>query len=101
MPRFKSMTIARLLVGALAVSVLPALAGQLSFPNLNVRLLELGDKALRVGSDLSADELARIQPGMPVVELEDILGRPVVRETQGEYEYLDYNINIPMAEGSS
>ena len=74
---FRSVVIRRLLAFALTAVAFPAFAASLSFPDLDVELAELGAKLLRVGSDIPAREFARVQPGMPVSELKELLGQPV------------------------
>lgn len=99
MLRSNFMSTARLGVGIFAIMSLPAFAGsaeELSFPNIDIPITELGPEPLRIGRDYSTLELDRMVPGAPghVVEGYD-------DTYQGTVTGWDYNVNFPIAGDSS
>ncbi|MGM0516096.1 MAG: OmpA family protein [Pseudomonadota bacterium] len=94
-------SIAMLAVGAFALSLQPAIAADLPFPELEVELAELDSEHLRIGRDHAALGLGRVEPGMSGQEIQEWLGSPASRDHQDGMTHWEYNVNFPIAGGTS
>jgi len=84
-----------------ALSLQPAIAAELPFPDLEVELCELDCEHLRLGRDHAVLELGCVQPGVSGEEVEGWLGSPVSRDSQDGRMHWQYNVHFPIADGTS
>lgn len=85
----------------LSFLALPASSTELVYPDIHVQLHELDGTHLRIGQQLPVGTLEKVKVGLPVQELEALLGRPFRLTHRDEYLDFDYNITLHIAGGTS
>lgn len=86
-----------LLVGVLVMAPLSALSMDISYPDIDVQLVELGPEPLRTGKNFTTLELGSIVPGVSAQKVEARMGEPYARAHREGVMHWDYNVNFPIA----